>query len=183
MKRHLNFCILFILIGWCSGAYAQKTVTGIVMDERSEEIVGASVVVKGTTIGTISDISGKFSIRVPEKGTLVISYIGYQTQEIPIGNETNLQIRLKEDAEQLEEVVVVGYGTQRKETLTGAVTASGLQISEAMPVRPLHSCFFVNFSVECIESQVFVAELNVNRSEGAAAHAFGRQRDNRVCQK
>ncbi|MDR2774999.1 MAG: SusC/RagA family TonB-linked outer membrane protein, partial [Tannerella sp.] len=122
-KKLFKLCFLFIIMtGWCSGAYAQKTVTGTVMDERGEEIIGASVVVKGTTIGTTSDISGKFSIRVPEKGTLVISYIGYQTQEITIGNETSLQIRLKEDVEQLEEVVVVGYGTQKKASLTSAIS-------------------------------------------------------------
>jgi TonB-linked SusC/RagA family outer membrane protein len=123
-KKLFKLCFLSIIMmtGWCSGAYAQKTVTGTVTDERSEEIIGASVVVKGTTIGTTSDISGKFSIRVPEKGTLVISYIGYQTQEIPIGNETSLQIRLKEDVSQLDEVVVVGYGTQRKASLTSAIS-------------------------------------------------------------
>jgi TonB-linked SusC/RagA family outer membrane protein len=110
------------MTGLCSGAYAQKTVTGTVTDERGEEIIGASVAVKGTTIGTVSDISGKFSIRVPEKGILVISYIGYQTQEILIGNETSLQIRLKEDVEQLDEVVVVGYGTQKKVSLTSAIS-------------------------------------------------------------
>jgi TonB-linked SusC/RagA family outer membrane protein len=122
--KSFKFCFLsIIMIGLCSGAYAQKTITGTVTDERGEEIIGASIVVKGTTIGTSSDISGKFSINVPEKGTLAISYISYQTQEIPIGNETSLQIRLKEDVELLDEVVVVGYGIQKKATLTGAVTA------------------------------------------------------------
>jgi hypothetical protein len=78
---------------------------------------------KGTTNGVISDVSGKFSINnVSEGGILVISYVGYLTQEIPIGNETSLQIRLKEDVAQLNEIVVVGYGVQTKATLTGAVT-------------------------------------------------------------
>jgi TonB-linked SusC/RagA family outer membrane protein len=110
------------MMGLCSGAYAQKTVTGTVTDERGEDIIGASVMVKGTTNGTISDISGNFSISVPEKGVLVISYIGYQTQEIPVGNETSLQIRLEEDVAQLDEVVVVGYGTQKKASLTSAIS-------------------------------------------------------------
>jgi TonB-linked SusC/RagA family outer membrane protein len=122
MKKLFKLCFLsIIMVGLCSGAYAQKTVTGTVTDERGEEIIGAGVMVKGTTNGTVSDISGKFSINVPEKGILVISYIGYQTQEIPIGNETNLQIRLKENVEQLDEVVVVGYGTIRRSDLTGSV--------------------------------------------------------------
>jgi TonB-linked SusC/RagA family outer membrane protein len=121
-KKLFSLCFLFIMTGWCSEAYAQKTVTGTVTDERGEEIIGASVVVKGTTIGTTSDISGKFSISVPEKGTLVISYIGYQTQEIPISNETSLQIRLKEDVEQLDEVIVMAYGSTIKRKVIASVT-------------------------------------------------------------
>ena len=123
-KRLFKLCFLSIIMmtGLCSGAYAQKTVTGTITDERGEEIIGASVMVKGTTNGTISDASGKFSISVPEKGTLVISYIGYQSQEIPIGNETSLQIRLEESLQALDEVVVVGYGTQKKASLTSAIS-------------------------------------------------------------
>ncbi|MDR1632600.1 MAG: SusC/RagA family TonB-linked outer membrane protein, partial [Dysgonamonadaceae bacterium] len=110
------------MIGWCSGAYAQKTVTGTVTDERGEEIIGASVVVQGTTKGTISDISGRFSIDVPENGILVVSYIGYQTGEIPVGSKTDLLIQLKESTSSLDEVVVVGYGTQKKASLTSAIS-------------------------------------------------------------
>jgi TonB-linked SusC/RagA family outer membrane protein len=118
-----KFCFLsIIMMGLCSGAYAQKTITGTVTDERGEEIIGASVAVKGTTNGTISDTSGKFSLSVPEKGTLVISYIGYQTQEIPIGNETDLLILLEENLQTLDEVVVVGYGVQKKASLTSAIS-------------------------------------------------------------
>jgi TonB-linked SusC/RagA family outer membrane protein len=121
-KQFVKFCCLLFIIGLCSGAYAQKAVTGTVTDERGEDIVGANIRVKGTATGTISDISGRFSINVPESATLVISYIGYHTQEIPVTNETNLLIQLKEDVSSLDEVVVVGYGTQKKASLTSAIS-------------------------------------------------------------
>lgn len=96
-------------------------VKGVVVDTTGEPVIGANVMVKGTTNGTITDIDGKFTLN-NAKGTLVISFIGFKTQEIAVkGSETNLQIVLKDDAELLDEVVVVGYGTQKKETLTGAV--------------------------------------------------------------
>lgn len=96
-------------------------VKGTVIDVNGEPIIGANVMVKGTTNGTITDVDGNFSLD-NAKGVLLISYIGYNSQEIAVkGNETNLKIVLKEDSKQLEEVVVVGYGTQKKETLTGAV--------------------------------------------------------------
>jgi TonB-linked SusC/RagA family outer membrane protein len=101
-----------------------RTITGTVTDESGEPLIGASVGIKGTTKGTITDAEGKFSInQVSSDNQLVISYIGYIAQEINIGNQNSFNIRLAEDRQMLEEVVVVGYGTQRKETLSGAVTA------------------------------------------------------------
>ncbi|MDO4162915.1 MAG: TonB-dependent receptor [Bacteroides sp.] len=98
------------------------TVKGTVFDANGEPVIGANVMLKGTTNGTITDIDGNFTLS-NAKGTLVVSFIGYKSQEIVVnGNETNLKIVLKEDSELLEEVVVVGYGTQKKESLTGAVT-------------------------------------------------------------
>lgn len=97
-------------------------VRGTVIDATGEPVIGANVTLKGSTNGTITDIDGKFALS-NAKGTLVVSFIGYKTQEIVVkGNETNLKIELKEDSELLEEVVVVGYGTMKKESLTGAVT-------------------------------------------------------------
>lgn len=110
-------------------------VKGTVVDAMGEPIIGANVVVKGTTNGVITDLDGNFSITGAGKGTLVITYIGYKSQEIAIkGNETNLRIVLKEDSELLEEVVVVGYGTQKKATLTGAVASVGGDVLESRPV-------------------------------------------------
>lgn len=96
-------------------------VKGTVVDVNGEPIIGANVMIKGTVNGTITDIDGNFTLN-DAKGILVVSFIGYNTQEIAVkGNETALKIVLTEDSKQLEEVVVVGYGTQKKETLTGAV--------------------------------------------------------------
>lgn len=99
------------------------TVKGVVIDATGEPVIGANIMVKGTTNGTITDINGNFSLSNAQ-GTLVVSFIGYKPQEIVVrGNETSLKIVLKEDSELLEEVVVVGYGTMKKESLTGAVTS------------------------------------------------------------
>lgn len=98
-----------------------STVEGTVLDAVGNSIIGASVLLKGTTNGVITDIDGKFKINA-SSGVLVISYIGYKTQEINIGSNKNLKIVLAEDAELLDEVVVVGFGSQKKATLTGAVS-------------------------------------------------------------
>ncbi|MDO4179993.1 MAG: TonB-dependent receptor [Bacteroidales bacterium] len=100
-------------------------VSGTVKDVNGEPIIGASVVVKGTTNGTITDFDGNFTLEASAKGTLVVSYIGYKTQEVVINGQRSLNITLKEDTEVLDEVVVVGYGTQKKATLTGSVSSIG----------------------------------------------------------
>lgn len=99
-----------------------RTVHGIVSDPTGETVIGANVKVEGTTRGTITDMDGKFSIEASSKDKLIISFIGYQNTTVTASG-TNLTIVLKEDAELLDEVVVVGYGTQKKATLTGAVSA------------------------------------------------------------
>ena len=97
------------------------TVKGIVVDANGEPIIGANVMMKGTTNGSITDFDGNFTLS-GAKGTLVVSFVGYTSQEIVVrGTETNLRVVLKEDTELLDEVVVVGYGTMKKESLTGAV--------------------------------------------------------------
>lgn len=105
-------------------AQQNRKVSGVVVDQNGEPIIGANVVVKGTTNGIVTDFDGNFTLtNVPEGAVITISYIGYLTQEIPVANQTSLQIVMKEDTQKLEEVVVVGYGTQKKVTLTGAVSA------------------------------------------------------------
>ncbi|MCM0334943.1 TonB-dependent receptor [Bacteroides fragilis] len=96
--------------------------SGIVTDEAGEPLVGVSVLVKGTTLGSITDLKGRFSLDVPEGSTFEISYIGYKTQIVK-AERTPMNIVLKEDTQKLDEVVVVGFGTQKKVNLTGAVSA------------------------------------------------------------
>ena len=97
-------------------------------------MLGASVVVKGTTKGTTTDFDGNFTIDVPAKATLSVSFIGYHTQNVAVGNQNQLTIVLKEEQEQLDEVVVVGYGTVRKKDLTGAVTSVSNKALKEKPI-------------------------------------------------
>ena len=109
------------LIG--TSVFAQtKQVTGVVKDATGETVIGASVVEKGTTNGVITDFDGVFKLTVSENAVLQISYIGYQTQEVKVAGKTTLDITLREDTEMLEEVVVVGYGAQKKESVIGAIS-------------------------------------------------------------
>ena len=108
-------------------------VTGKVVDTKGEPVIGANVVVKGTTNGTITDFDGNFSIEAPANAVLLVSYIGYVQQEVPVNNRTSLQIAIKEDTQNLEEVVVVGYGSQKKVNLTGAVEQVTSDVFEGRP--------------------------------------------------
>ncbi len=107
----------------CTGAMAQQTVQGLVSDVNNEPLIGVNIMEKGTTNGTITDFDGHFTITVQNSSSiLTVSYVGYITQDITVNNQSNLQIVLKEDNEQLEEVVVIGYGIQKKSDLTGAIS-------------------------------------------------------------
>ena len=114
-----------------------KVVTGTIVDPSGMPVIGANVMVKGTTNGTITDMDGKFSLEVEEGATLQISYIGYANQEIKVGNQKTLSIALKEDAEALDELVVVGYGTQKKVNLTGSVSSVSSKELESRPMSNL----------------------------------------------
>ena len=117
--------LLLTLLSFSLTALAQQKVTGKVKDSSGEPVIGASVVVKGnnTTMGTITDFDGNFMLDVPAKSVLVISYIGYVTQEVPTAGKNSLEIVLKEDTKTLDEVVVIGYGTQRKGDVTSSVAS------------------------------------------------------------
>lgn len=113
----------------------QGVIQGVIVDANNEPVIGASIIQKGSSNGTISDIDGKFTLKTTtEKVTLVISFIGYHTEEINTNVGGNLRIVLKEDTQKLEEVIVVGYGTQKKVNLTGAVSAVA---GEEMQKRPV----------------------------------------------
>lgn len=134
-----------------------KTVTGTVTD-GTEPIIGASVTVKGAgDIGSVTDLDGKFTLKnVPENSTLQVSFIGYQTQNIPMGNKTVFNIILKEDSKLLDEVVVVGFGTQKKVNLTGAVASVSGEAFENRPVSNIGQAI-----------QGVVPNLNVNIGTGS----------------
>ena len=121
------------------GEAAQQAnkVTGIVKDANGEPVIGANVTVRGQSIGTITDIDGRFVLDAPKEAVLQITYIGYVSQEVKVSGKKELNVVLKEDTETLEEVVVVGYGVQKKANLTGAV--SSVKMDEILGDRPVTS--------------------------------------------
>ncbi|WP_339925597.1 TonB-dependent receptor [uncultured Cyclobacterium sp.] len=129
------------------------TITGSIVDENGEPLPGATIAVQGTTKGTVTDLDGNFSITVPESSTLVVSFIGYQPQTIKISNQTVLNIKLSQDASALEEVVVIGYGTQRKSDLTGSVGSVGASELSERPSPSLN---------QALAGRVAGVQVNVN---------------------
>jgi len=128
-----NLCLLIFLVLSPFMLFAQqRTIEGRVNDDENTPLPGVNVLVKGSTTGTVTDVDGNYRITVNENAeTLVFSYVGYQSEEITIGNQTSIIVQLLPDLEALEEIVVIGYGTQKKENLTGAVAAiSGEKITE-----------------------------------------------------
>lgn len=121
MKKVLGICLSFVMALFVLSASAQTQYKGTVVDELGQPVIGATVVVKGTTIGTTTGVDGEFAIAVPAKGLVQVSFIGYVTEEVE--NLATTKIVLKEDRQNIEEVVVVGYGTQKKATLTGSVAS------------------------------------------------------------
>jgi len=129
MKKHLKsrslkscWMLSFILLFSVASAYGQRSVTGTVKEAGSDEpLIGVNVVIKGTSQGTITDVDGNYTISVEESDTLRFSYIGYLPQEIAVAGKSVIDVALKVEAEALEEVVVVGYGTQRSRDLTSAI--------------------------------------------------------------
>ena len=118
-----------------------KTITGTIIDANGEPVIGATVVVQGDAArGTVTDIDGNYILsNVPENATLVVSYVGMQTQTIPLSGRTSINITLTEDTELLDEVVVVGYGTMKRENLTGAVTQ--VKMEEVLGDRPVNNAW------------------------------------------
>lgn len=130
MRNRILFLLCFLCIGL--QAFAQISISGKVVDAGGLELPGVNVMVKGTTIGTLTDGDGRFTIPdVPgsSNAVLVFSYVGFQTQEIKVGNTKNLTVKLQEDNMALDEVVVVGYGTSRKKDLAGSISSVKLDDS------------------------------------------------------
>ena len=134
----------------------RKMVSGTVVDASGVPVIGANIYEKGTTNGTITDMDGRFSLEVSPNSTLEISYIGYTNQTIKVGTQTNFNITLSEDSKALEEVVVVGYGTQKKVNLTGAI--STVKMEDVIGNRP------VGNTAQALEGAI--PGLQVSRNNG-----------------
>ncbi|WP_455663554.1 SusC/RagA family TonB-linked outer membrane protein [Phocaeicola sp.] len=138
-----------------------RTIKGQILDETGESMIGVSVLVKGTTVGTVTDFDGNYTLEVPGgKGVLEISYIGYKTKEITIGNNSQINIKMEPDTQALDEVVVIGYGTVKKRDLTGAVASVKAEDITLNPgVNPMDAL------------QGKIAGLDITNSSGQAGSA------------
>lgn len=134
-RNFLRMFLAGVLMLLSLTAYAQeRTVTGKVYDAAGEPIIGASVVIQGTTQGIITDIDGAFQLKVQPSQTLVVSFLGYKDVILPVGNKNDFKITLEEDSKKLDEVVVVGYATQKKVNLTGSVASVSAKDIQDIPV-------------------------------------------------
>ncbi len=113
---------VFLLFVGSSVVAQERPITGTVYDSEGQAVIGGTIVVKGTTRGTITDVSGKFTINASPNETLLVSFVGLKTQEIPVGAQTIINVTLTQETESMEEVVVVGYGVQKKESVVGAIS-------------------------------------------------------------
>lgn len=155
MNLRATLAMLFLAFAW--SAMAQTVaIVGTVTDEAGEPIIGASVLEKGTQVGTSTDIDGNFSLRVSGKNPLVISYIGMESQEVNIKGKSRIDVVLSENSVVLEDVVVIGYGTVQKKDLTGSVSSISAKAIEDIPV--------VNVA-EAMSGKL--AGVNVTTSEGS----------------
>src|SRR5689334_20518323 len=123
-KKHyrcLGVSVLLLLL--CLKAQAQQLITGTVKDLSGSNLPGVSVLIKNSTVGTVTDADGKFSISARPEDVLTFSFIGYEPQEVAVGKQSTISVNLKEDVRTLEEVVVIGYGEVKRRDLTGAVSS------------------------------------------------------------
>ncbi len=132
-RKHFLLKWLFLLFVMCGANAFAQSITGTVKARNNDVIPGASILIKGTTKGTTANADGAFTISAQANQTLVISSIGYQSKELIVGNKNNVTIILDEDQSALNEVVVVGYGTQKKIDLTGSVSRVNLEIQQGAP--------------------------------------------------
>ncbi|MEP1260024.1 SusC/RagA family TonB-linked outer membrane protein, partial [Algoriphagus sp.] len=134
-KLYTYLSVLFLLLLSISTGYAQEVqVRGTVYDESGQPLPGATILLKGTTTGTTSDLDGKYSIGVSPNGILVFSFIGYNAIEKEVGNQSVIDVNLLPNIDELDEVVVVGYGTAKKSQLTGAISSVGSKEIQELPI-------------------------------------------------
>ena len=120
---HKGLLLTLMALTLALSASAQTKITGRVVDENGQPAIGANIIVSGTTQGASADIDGKFTLSVKKNATLIVSYLGYKTQEVKVGAQTDFQIKLQPDANIMDEVVVVGYGSAKRSDLTGSIAS------------------------------------------------------------
>lgn len=148
----------FLMAMCCFFAYAQKTVTGTVKDATGEPMIGVSVIVDGTSNGGVTDFDGKFTIqKVPNNGVLKFSYVGFRDQKVSVAGKSALNVIMQEDAMGLDEVVVVGYGTQKKSDVTGSMVNIG---EEQLNNRPVNNAF------EALQGKAAGVDITSNERPG-----------------
>ena len=154
-----RFLFLLVLAVTSTMAWAQGNVSGKVVDATGEPVIGASVVVKGTTTGAVADIDGNFSIpNVPRNANLEISYIGFKTQSVSVSGKNAINVTLQEDRQMLDDVVVVGYGVQKKSDVTGAMASVS---TEELNARP------VNNALEALQGKAAGVDITTNERPGS----------------
>lgn len=160
LKGLLAFLFMMLTIT----VFAQtKTIQGVVLDEFKLPVIGANVVVQGETRGTMTDLDGRFVLEVNDTDILEISYIGYITQTIPVKNQTNFTITIKENTQLIDEVVVVGYGVQKKSDVTGAMARVG---AEELTMKPVANAF------EAMQGKVAGVDITSNQRPGEMGKIF-----------
>ena len=159
-ERIKKFYLALVFLFLTPWALAQdRTISGSVTGEENAPIPGVNVIVKGTSSGTVTDVSGEYSLNVPETAeTLIFSFVGYNTQEIEIGNRSTLDVQLATDAHQLSEIIVTGYTTQKKKDLTGAVGVVEIEDVQSFPVAGAD---------EMLEGRVAGVDVISNNEPGA----------------
>jgi TonB-dependent SusC/RagA subfamily outer membrane receptor len=159
----ITFILGFLLLtGFCLPSFAQnRLLSGTVTDPDGKALVGASITVKNSQVGTSTDADGKFSVNVPgSNAVLIVTSVGFTTQEVPVNGRSAIDIRMAQDATALKDVVVVGYGVQRKKSLTGAVVSVNEEQIRAIPVGNATSR---------LQGRVAGVTITNNNAPGAAA--------------
>ena len=133
MTKPLSIILILVLLLPFWARAQQRTVSGTIRGDNNDAIPGANIILKGTTTGTISDIDGKYSITVNDDATLIFSFLGYETQEVRVGDQSVIDVSLVFSSKQLTEVVIVGYGSKRKEELTGSLNVVNSQTLQKVP--------------------------------------------------
>ncbi len=144
-KRFINFarfCFLAFTLLVAPELIAQKTITGVVTDGTvNEPLIGGNVTIKGKTVGTVTDIDGKFNIIASPSDVLIFSYIGMESKQVPVENKTVINLTLNSNAQQLSEVVAIGYGVVKKSDLTGSVAVVSTKDLTKNPSASGCTCF------------------------------------------